>query len=196
MPEFTVPRTGEGFPTTHWSRVVRSTDRTSSEARAALESLCAACWHPLYAFIRRRGHDPETAADLVRGVFTHLLERHVPDGADPRRGRFRTVLLAVGRNFLADQEEQRRAQKRGGGRAILSIDRMSAEGRYGAEPADTMIPDRLFERAWTLAMLERVLGGLRREYEGAGKGTLFERLEPTLAGGPGVEPLAAIATAS
>jgi len=195
MPDFKAPASPERFPTTHWSRVVQSADGASPEARAALEALCSAYWYPLYAFIRRHGHDPATAADLVQGLFTHLLEHNSFAKADPRRGRFRTFLLAACRNFLIDQEEQRRAQKRGGGLAIVSIDRSGAEGRYRAEAADTLTPDRLFERAWALALLERVLGQLRREYDVAGKRPLFERLEPTLAGGAEVESLAAIAAA-
>ncbi len=195
MPDFTVPRSPDRFPTTHWSRVVQSAERSSPEARAALEALCGAYWYPLYAFIRRRGHDPDAAADLVQGLFTHLLEHGSFAKADPRRGRFRTFLLAVCRNFLSDQHERRQAQKRGGGFAVASIDRSGAEGRYRQEPADTLTPDRLFERAWAVALLERVLGQLRREYELAGKGSLFERLEPTLAGGSEAEPLEAIAAA-
>ncbi len=195
MPELTATGAPDRFPTTHWSRVVQSADGSSPEARAALEALCGAYWYPLYAFIRRRGHDPDTAADLVQGLFAHLLERNSFARADPHRGRFRTFLLAVCRNFLSDEEEQRRAHKRGGGLAIVSIDGSVAEGRYRAEPADMLTPDRLFERAWALQMLERVLGQLRSEYELAGKGPLFERLEPTLAGGSELEPLAAIAAA-
>ncbi len=195
MPELTATGAPDRFPTTHWSRVVQSANGSSPEARAALEALCSAYWYPLYAFIRRRGHDPDAAADLVQGLFTQLLERNAFARADPHRGRFRTFLLAVCRNFLADQSEQDRAQKRGGGLAIVSIDSSRAEGRYRAEPADTLTPDRLFERAWALAMLERVLGQLRREHELAGKGPLFERLEPTLAGGSAVAPFAAIAAA-
>ncbi len=181
------------FPSTHWSLVVQSAEGSSPEARAALESLCGAYWYPLYAFIRRRGHGPDQAADLVQGLFTHLLEHKAFAAADPSRGRLRTFLLAVCRNFLADQDDERRAQKRGGGQSIVSIDRTDAEGRYLAEPADTVTPDRLFDRAWALAMLERVLGQLRREYDTAGKRQLFERLEPLLAGGKGGEPLAGIA---
>ncbi|HKI17633.1 MAG TPA: ECF-type sigma factor, partial [Isosphaeraceae bacterium] len=157
MPESTAAESTDRFPATHWSRVVQSADGSSPEARAALEALCSAYWYPLYAFIRRRGHDPDGAADLVQGLFTHLLERNAFASADPRRGRFRTFLLAVCRNFLADQAEHRQAQKRGGGMAIASLDCSGAEGRYRAEPADTLTPDRLFERAWALAMLERVL---------------------------------------
>jgi RNA polymerase sigma factor (sigma-70 family) len=184
-----VPR----FPSTHWSLVVRSADGSSPEARAALESLCGAYWYPLYAFIRRRGHDPDEAHDLVQELFAHLLERNAFAAADPRRGRLRTFLLAVCRNFLADQDDERRAQKRGGGQTIVSIDRQDAEGRYQAEPADTVTPDRLFERAWALALLQRTLGQLRHDYETGGKRPLFERLEPLLAGGTGAEPLASIA---
>ena len=84
-----------------------------------------------------------------RASSRHLLERDAFARADPRRGRFRTFLLAVCRNFLSDQGEQRQAQKRGGGLAIVSIDHSAAEGRYRVEPADTLTPDRLFERLGT-----------------------------------------------
>ena len=189
------PRPSDRFPTTHWSRVVQSGNPSSPAARAAVDALCSAYWYPLYAFIRRRGHDPDAAADLVQGLFAHLLERDAFARADPHRGRFRTFLLAVCRNFLSDQGEQRQAQKRGGGLAIVSIDHSAAEGRYRVEPADTLTPDRLFERGWALALLERVLGQLRHEYTVAGKAALFERLEPTLAAGIDAEPLAAVAAA-
>ncbi len=130
-----------------------------------------------------------------RASSPHLLERHAFAQADARRGRFRTFLLAACRNFLSDQSAQAQAQKRGGGLAIMSIDQSAAEGRYRVEPVDTLTPDRLFERAWALALLEQVLGQLRHEYTVAGKAALFERLEPTLAGGIDAEPLAAIAAA-
>ncbi len=189
------PRPSDRFPTTHWSRVVQSGNPSSPDARAAIEALCSDYWYPLYAFIRRCGHDPDAASDLVQGLFAHLLERDAFARADPRRGRFRTFLLAVCRNFLSDQAEQRRTKKRGGGLTIVSFDQSAAEGRYCVEPADTITPDRLFERAWALALLERVLGQLRHEYTVAGKTELFERLEPMLAAGIDAEPLVAVAAA-
>jgi DNA-directed RNA polymerase specialized sigma24 family protein len=195
MSTFGEPQKPQGFPTTHWSRVIRSVDGSSPDAQAALESLCAAYWYPLYAFIRHRGHAPDTAADLVQGLFAHILEQNTLAAADPRRGRFRTFLLAVCRHFLADQADERLAKKRGGGRKFVSIDTSNAESRYRAEPADALTPERLFEHAWALAMLERVLGILRQEYQQAGKGPLFQGLEPSLAGGPGVQRFAAIAEA-
>lgn len=194
MADSAASKPADRFPTTHWSRVVHSADRSSPEARAAIEALSSAYWYPLYAFIRRRGHDADDAADLVQDLFAHLLECDAFARADPRRGRFRTFLLAVCRNFLNDHDEERQAQKRGGGLTIVSVDRLGAEGRYRFEPADALTPERLFERAWALALLERVLGQLRTEYEQAEKGALFDRLEPTPVGGLDAAPLAVIAT--
>jgi RNA polymerase sigma-70 factor (ECF subfamily) len=183
------------FPTTHWSRIARAGDFHEPEARAAIEELCRAYWFPLYAFVRRQGYDADASSDLVQGLFARLLEHHALAAADARRGRFRTFLLAACRNYLADRREHDAAQKRGGGQTCLAIDAADAEGRYQAEPAEVLTPERVYERAWALALLERVLGGLRREYEEEGKGPLFARLEPTLVGGPEAEPYAAIALA-
>ena len=78
------------FPTTRWSQVVAAGDRADAEAREALAELCAAYWYPLYAFVRRKGHPPDEAADLVQGTFAILLDRHglaavAPDAADSGR---------------------------------------------------------------------------------------------------------------
>jgi DNA-directed RNA polymerase specialized sigma24 family protein len=56
------------FPTTHWGRVLEAGDPDAPEARAAMEGLCRDYWYPLYAFVRRKGHDPETAQDLVQDL--------------------------------------------------------------------------------------------------------------------------------
>src|SRR5262249_56932980 len=57
------------FPTTRWSQVVAAGDRAGPAARDALAELCSAYWYPLYAFVRRKGHPPGEAADLVQGTF-------------------------------------------------------------------------------------------------------------------------------
>lgn len=81
------------FATTHWS-VVRAAGGTSSEGSArALATLCAEYWYPLYAYVRRRGHDADDARDLTQSFFAKLLEGRGLVAADPARGRFRTFLL-------------------------------------------------------------------------------------------------------
>src|ERR1700722_12016812 len=90
------------FPTTRWSRVARAGDSAGADARAALAELCAAYWFPVYALVRRKGHDPDAALDLTQEYFTRLVEKPVLAGADRRKGRFRAFLLTDCVHFLAN----------------------------------------------------------------------------------------------
>jgi RNA polymerase sigma-70 factor (ECF subfamily) len=182
------------FPTTNWSRVVTAGDPAAPGAKQALADLCAAYWYPLYAFIRRQGQPPEAAADLTQDYFARLLEQGVLAAADRQKGRFRAFLRTDCGFFLADAHDRQAAQKRGGGRVLLSIDAAGAEGRYRLEPADLLTPDRLFDRAWALMLLDRVFETLRGESAATGRGEWFERLAVLLQGGPRSVPYEALAT--
>jgi RNA polymerase sigma-70 factor (ECF subfamily) len=171
------------FPTTRWHRVLQAGAGDASDVRDAIAELCAAYWFPVYAFIRRKGHDRDAAADLTQGFFARLIERGRVGSADPARGRFRTFLLADCQHFLADDRDRRNALKRGVGRAVLSIEATDAEGRLLHEPIDATTPERLFARAWAETLLARVLDQLRREYRAAGRGPTFEALKGALADG-------------
>jgi RNA polymerase sigma-70 factor (ECF subfamily) len=181
------------FPTTRWSRVLAAGDHADPGAGEALAELCAAYWYPLYAFVRRKGYPPEEAADLVQGTFLVLLDRDGLASIAPERGRFRSFLLAVCTNHLADCRDRDRAAKRGGGRVAVPFDPLAAEGRYASEPATAMTAERLFERRWATSLLEHAVTRLEAESTAAGKGALISRLLPTLTGGRGEFPLAAIA---
>ena len=80
------------FPSTCWSRVVAAANADVPDARASPWPSClAADWFPVYALIRRKGHDPETALDLTQDYFTRLLEKLVlamPTGARGGFARF------------------------------------------------------------------------------------------------------------
>jgi RNA polymerase sigma-70 factor (ECF subfamily) len=154
----------------------------SPESRDALEALCAACWFPLYAFARRAGSSREEAEDLVQGFFANLLEKGWLRQADRERGRFRTFLLAAFRHHTAHERDRERAQKRGGGARRLSLDFAEGETRYRAEPADAETPERLYERRWAVALLDRALADLRAAYSGD-RADVFEALRPHLTGG-------------
>ena len=181
------------FPTTRWSRVVAAGDPANPAAREALAGLCAAYWYPLYAFVRRKGHPPDEAADLVQGTFVNLLDRQGLASVAPERGRFRSYLMAVCAHHLADCRDRDRAARRGGGRVAVPFDRLAAEGRYAAEPVDGMTPERLFERRWATGLLETAVARLEAEAEAADKAALVSRLLPTLTGGRVAVPLAALA---
>jgi RNA polymerase sigma-70 factor (ECF subfamily) len=175
--------------------VLQARDGDTTLAREALEALCATYWFPLYAFVRRKGHDADAAQDLVQGFFTRLLERDDLAEVERSKGKFRSFLMAACTHYLANQAHHDRALKRGGGKVPVSIDRMAAEGRYGLEPAHTLTAERLFERQWALALLENVLKALAAEMAQAGKARQFEALRPALLGGAEQTPYSKIALA-
>jgi len=164
-----VPAPPERFPTTHWSVVLLARGRVSPEADQALAVLCGTYWFPLYAYIRRHVDDVEQARDLTQEFFAQFLEKDFLDKVQQDRGRFRAYLLACCKHFLSNQRDRERAQKRGHGRTLLSLDFGLANDRYQQEPAHSLTPERLFERRWALALLEQVLEQLRQEYHADGR---------------------------
>lgn len=172
------------FATTHWSLVLAAQGRASSpEAHQALSTLCETYWYPLYAFVRGRGYSVEDAQDLTQEFFGRLLEKHTLQHADPARGRFRSFLLASFKNFVANERDRRTAAKRGGGATLVSFEIEGAEGRFQREPPDDETPERIFDRRWALAVLERVMARLRDEMEArSGKPSSFDRLKNYLTG--------------
>jgi RNA polymerase sigma-70 factor (ECF subfamily) len=169
------------FPTTRWTLVVAAADPQRKDAHAALVSLCEGYWYPLYASVRRRGYPADQAQDLTQEFFIRVLEGRYLDRADPEKGRFRAFLLTSMKFFLADEADRNRAQKRGGG-IVLSLEFSSGEDRYQREPAIDETPERIFERRWALAMLDRVVERLRGEFVHHGRLEHFERLKVFLLG--------------
>lgn len=183
------------FCTTHWSLVLAVGDAQSPQAKAALEKLCQVYWYPLYAYVRRKGYQPEDAKDLTQEFFTRLLARNYLSVADRNRGKFRSFLLGSLEHFLAREWTKGHAQKRGGGRAVLSLDRTDAEHRYLLEITHELTPEKIFERRWATALLDEAMSQLRRECADSGKGQLLAALEGALFGQKGDAPYAEIAVA-
>jgi RNA polymerase sigma-70 factor (ECF subfamily) len=169
------------FPTTRWTLVVAAGDPQRKEARSALVSLCENYWYPLYAYLRRRGHPADQAQDLTQEFFIRVLEGRYLDRADPEKGRFRSFLLVSLKFFVADEEDRRRAHKRGGG-MLVPLEFPSGEERYQREPAHDETPERIFERRWALSVLDRVVEKLRKEFSLHGRPEHFERLKVFLLG--------------
>ena len=181
-PEPTSPK-DPCFTSTHWSVVLAAGQRDSPQAAEALEKLCRAYWYPLYAYVRRQGHSPHDAEDLTQGFFARLLEKKYVGDADRARGKFRYFLLTALKHFMANEWDRQHAEKRGGFSAVISIDSAGAESRIEWELRDPSQPDVVFERQWATTLLERVMGGLEREYTESGRAKLFETLRGCLAVG-------------
>lgn len=176
------PTRAEHFATTHWSVVLTAGQDEGQKSEAALEKLCRTYWYPLYAFARRLGQPPQDAQDLTQAFFAHLLESNLVGKANPEKGKFRSFLLASIKNFMASERDRAHAQKRGGGRPILSLDEANAEGRFALEPQDESAPDTLFERTWAIAVLEQAIILLETEYRQSGKESVFKELKVFLLG--------------
>lgn len=176
-----MPAPNRRFLTTRWT-LIRRAKGVGAEARRALEELCAAYWYPLYAFARRSGSAPEAAADQVQDFFGAFLRRQAWSAADPHRGRFRSFLLACFKNHAADLRERAGAKKRGGGQRQRPLAPSDPEARYAREPAHDETPERLYDRAWALAVLDEAMGRLRQRYRASGQEELFEGLKGTLSG--------------
>lgn len=170
------------FDTTHWSLVLAAGDLGSPDAEAALATLCTTYWHPVYAFVRRSGHDEDAARDLTQGFFTRVLEKNYFAAANPKRGRFRTFLLTGVKHFLSNERDRERALKRGGGTVLVPLEVDDGERSYKIEPVDDVTPERLFERRWALTVLGEAMARLRQKYEGTNRQKLFDHLKPFLTG--------------
>ena len=197
---------GAAFAPTHWSVVLRSAESRAPEGgRVALEELCRVYWPPLYTFVRRRGHGPADAQDLVQGFFVHLLETRAYARVDPSKGTFRSFLLASLKHFLADARDREQTLKRGGGRQFIPLEEGWAEAEAAAlaEPATdgggdgvgAFEEDRRFEQRWAFTLLDAALKRVRADYAAEDKAPLFEALKPFVTGGPTAAPDQAVVAA-
>ena len=159
-----------------------------------MEELCRTYWFPLYAYVRRHGHSREDAEDLTQGFFTRLLEKNYLEGVTSDKGKFRSFLLTALKRFMANEWDRANTLKRGGGITPLSLDWEDAETRYQINQVDNLSPDKLYDRAWAMIVLERVVIRLRDENCDDGKTDQYERLKPFLMVGRNEIPYATVAT--
>ena len=149
----------------------------TTDYELALETLCQTYWFPLYAYMRRHGYNSDMAEEYTQAFFAGLLAKHGLRLADPKRGKFRSFLLVALKHFLANEHARANAQKRGGGRKILSLNLEDAENRYALEPSVELSPEKVFERSWALTVLERTMARLQSEADNAKRQKQFDCLK-------------------
>jgi len=157
------------FATTQWSLVLAAGQIQHKNSHDAMSSLCEAYWLPLYAYARRRLPNVVEAEDLTQAFFAELLEKNYVADATPHRGRFRAFLLTAFKHFLSKQRDKARAQKRGGGRAPLSLDFAAADSSLNFDPAAGLTAEQWYDRQWAIRLLEVAMKRLTDEFEQAGK---------------------------
>ena len=76
---------------------------------------------------------------------------------------------------------------------MVSIDYGDAEQRYSIEPATLLTPEAIYERRWALALLERAVNDLRKQYADRGDVELFDALKEFVGSESGRVPYAELA---
>lgn len=168
------------FPTTHWTLVQTVQGDDATAAARAMEELCKDYWYPIYAYLRRSGHDPEDAEDLTQCFFEKLISDDAIQAARKEAGKLRSFLLGILRRVLSDHARRARALKRGGRSPHISFDGMNAEQRYAIEPQDIRDPEWMFTHAWAHELLAGVREKMRAAFQATGRGATFDLLLPYL----------------
>ena len=183
---------GDSFPSTHWSIIFDEREEETATQRM-LERLCSQYWYPVYAYLRKRGYSSHDAQDYTQGFFSKMLEGDGLAQARPDRGRFRSYIIGAVKHHLSGERKKANAEKRGGGKRIISIDEEMAEKRFQSEPADHLTPEHVFDREWALALLQDVINRLSYEYAKQNKSKIFDVLSEFLTAKPdrGTYPLIA-----
>jgi RNA polymerase sigma-70 factor (ECF subfamily) len=184
----TLQEGGAVFATTHWSVVLLAAQNESPEAaQMALGKICQAYWPPLYTFVRRRGHPPANAQDLVQAFFVNLLKHNSLSRVERDRGRLRTFLLSSLQHFMANEYDRTQTQKRGGGEQIISLDEHfdEAEAAMVARGND---PTASYDRNWATTLLDRAWDQLQTAMKAEGKEGFINEVKPLIWGGAETPP--------
>lgn len=179
------PKALTHFITTRWSLIrQRYASAASGEVDPGLAQLCQIYWRPIFTFIYRRGYAAPDAQDLTQDFFLMIMEGNLLQSADPKRGRFRSLLLKSLTNFLMDAAAKQRRHKRGGELQFVSWERWMAEApaqlSLPKATMDSAPPESLFDAGWAAAVAGEALRRLRMECESKGRRRVYEVLHPYL----------------
>ena len=165
------------FPTTQWSLIELAHRETPTGSREQMGALLEAYWQPMYAHLRYKGLSNEKAEDLIQEFMMEILNKDLLAIADPKRGKFRTLLLTALDRFAISQHRYETAAKRSPG-DISSLDAVETDSTIARSSA----PSQAFERAWALDVLAQALAAMKQECESAGQQTRWSVFERRIVG--------------
>jgi RNA polymerase sigma-70 factor (ECF subfamily) len=124
-----------------------------------LDTLTRRYWDAICSYVRVEWSTAnDEAEDLTQEFFLWLVQTEVLKRYAPDRGSFRSYLKGLLRNFRRHERRAAHAKKRGGGKALLSLDHDHAD-----EPVDprTLEAERAFDAAWVGIVTKRALDRIR-----------------------------------
>jgi DNA-directed RNA polymerase specialized sigma24 family protein len=147
------------FPDTNWTVLVHASLNGDDENREALSEVCATYWKPVHTAICATGVGRTDASDLTQSFFAYLMKNSTLSRVERGRGLFRTFLTRVLLRFLRDERCKAHAAKRGGGQFVQSLDELDDS----QTPAEVNHLTEVLDRAWAIAVFERVIESVRGE---------------------------------
>jgi RNA polymerase sigma-70 factor (ECF subfamily) len=167
------------FDPTRWDlvRLVASEDpseRARRQAAHALNDLCRIYRTPILAYVRRWTASEQDAEDIAQEFFARRVSADLLANADAAKGRLRSLLLTVLKNFMRDLADRERAQKRGGKIKFVSFE------EAGLCAGELVAHDRVFDLCWATMVTERALSALRRHYVAREEADTYDALVPFL----------------
>ncbi len=183
VPSMSRPAGTADFGRTRWSVVVAVRSGSEVDARQSLSELCRRYWVPVYTWVRRCGHPPESAAALVQAFLSHLV--HEIRAGDPAAdGGFRVFLQRRLERFLASDWTQLEP--------AAPLPELASpwpleeiEQRQRREHISDLTPQQAFQRAFALELLAHGLEQLREEAGRSGRDAMFDAVRPFLTREPG-----------
>jgi len=175
------------FLTTQWS-LIENIQAGQDEDQILIGFLLEEYWKPVYCYLRRSGYGNEHAKDLTQAFFHEVvLNKDLVGRADKTKGRFRSFLLHVLKQFATKQHLKERAQKRIPKEKMVSLD--VAEPPVLPASLTQASVEESFNYAWISTMMERVLSVVKTECAEQGREThwelFYERVvRPTLMNHP------------
>jgi DNA-directed RNA polymerase specialized sigma24 family protein len=158
------------FTTTHWSVFLDARTIDQSHQREILGHLITKYWRPVYCYLRRKGHSDDVAKDLTQGFFHEVvLGKNFFQQADPRRGRFRTLLLVALRNYVVSIHRAETRRKRHPGGDCVSLDEF--DDHCLPPQVREREPHEVFNYIWASELLDTVLEDVHRDCVRDGKET-------------------------
>lgn len=102
------------FPSSIWTTILS----IRSDPEAVRDQVVRRYRQPVYDFIRRQALNHEDAEDVTQEVFAQVCREGFLEKANRRKGRFRTLLLAVTRHLVASFRRRELAGVRDRRRAV------------------------------------------------------------------------------
>jgi RNA polymerase sigma-70 factor (ECF subfamily) len=153
----------EKFQTTVWKEISRIKSASQEDRKNTVNNLIESYWKPVYCYLRRKGHDNESAKDITQSFLMDIvLGRELFMQAEKKKGRFRTFLLTALDRYLVDLHRKDNAQKRSPSESLRSLD--TAELSRQISSNSSLDPQQVFNYVWASELLKKALNTIKTKY--------------------------------